>query len=1320
MPILHRDIETFSTLNLSKVGPWRYAGDPATGVWCVACAIDDGPVQIWTPGQPVPEEFHVAARDPTWLIAAHNDAFESAIEARVLAPRFGWPLVPIERHRCTMAAALASALPGGLDKAAAALGLELRKDDAGRRLMLQMAKPRAARAGEDPNGIYWHDDPERIRRLQEYCAHDVEVERALFKRLPPLSDSEQALWALDAEINRRGFPVDVALAEAAHTIARERRIAIDREISELTDGRITTANQVTKIEAFLKERGHNVQSVGKRSVAAVLAHKPDHDVAQLLRLRQEAAKASANKLAALLNLANDDRLHDTLRFHGAATGRWSGSRFQPQNLARATPTDLEAAIAAVKSGDIARATKLGPPLAVIGSLSRAMICAPPGRVLVGADYSGIEARVTAWLAGGSLMASAATMRPAIPSSIRTAASKILGRLVTPEQDADRQIGKMCTLAFGFGGGAGAFRRLAPDADFTDAQVENFKRQWRAAHPRIVRLWGELHRMLLRAVCTGKPVALRNLSAEMRSGNLYLRLPSGRELAYPEVRLQPGKFDSDEIVFKDSAIGKWQDVRAWHGTFTENVVQAIARDLLAGAMPRLEAAGYPIVLHVHDEIVAEVPEAFGSLEEFAALMTELPVWAEGLPTVAKAWRQRRYGKEGKPTDPTDPVDPIDEGKPTDPTDPTDPIDEIDSTDPIDEIAEDKSMEEEPQPVTPENIAAINAGLQREGIEPITAASPAVAATIADMLASTPRGTTTGSPSSADVGSDTEHSDDKNEYPHGENRTGRHSTTYLYRDHLGGNHTKVEKWRSSTAARATYPQSFWVQGRWVSQKPQGWTRIPYRLPEMLAALTKDSTADLFVPEGEKDADTLAALGLIATTSSEGATPLKAKVGKWAPELSRWFHGARRLFILADNDEVGRRFAEEKARALGGIVPDTRVVLFPDVPEGEDVSYWLNAKHTKEELLARCEAAPRWNDAELESVRADQVPLRAICCLWDKRFAVGKIGIIAGLPDEGKGQILCYIAARATRGLKWPNNEGTSPRGNVLILSAEEDPGDSLAPRLAAAGADLSCIHFVNMVCDRDEKTGQPRKRMFSLVSDLEKLRQKITEVGDVRVILIDPISAYLGVGKVDSYRDTDVRAVLGPLKELAEETRAAVITVMHFNKKIDITNALLRVSNSMAFVGLPRHAYGVIADPENARKLFVRAKNNDAAEADNKTLAFHFDVKEVGADPDSGEPIRAPYIIWEPGYVDITATEAMQAASDNKSPGERDKAKNLLLALLAGDREVFATDIKGEAEANGLSWRTMNRAKDELNEQGHNIIVNKDRNVPNGKWFWKLEV
>jgi DNA polymerase family A/AAA domain len=558
-------------------------------------------------------------------------------------------------------------------------------------------------------------------------------------------------------------------------------------------------------------------------------------------------------------------------------------------------------------------------------------------------------------------------------------------------------------------------------------------------------------------------------------------------------------------------------------------------------------------------------------------------------------------------------------------------------------------------------------------------------------------------------------DSGGYPHGERRTGRHLETYLYRNHLGGNHTKIEKWLPPGAKRAQYPQTFWARGDWVSKKPEGWQKIPYRLPEMLAALTKLPNCDVFIPEGERDANTLAALGLVATTNSEGATPLKAKIGKWTPELNKWFAGIKRVFILEDNDEVGRKFAHEKARALEDTASDIRIVPFADVPEGEDVTHWLKELgHTKAELLARCEAAPRWQADELESVRADQVVMRAIVWLWLNRFAVGKIGIVAGLPDQGKGQILCYIAARITGSSpEWPNGEGRSPQGNVIILSAEENPSDSLAPRLAGAGADLSRIHFLKMVRDRDERTGQSRKRMFSLVSDLERLRRKILEVGDVKAVLIDPVSAYLGIGKVDSYRDTDVRAVLGPLKELAEELRAAVITVMHFNKKVDITDALLRVSNSLAFVGLPRHVYGVIVDAENHRKLFVRAKNNDAAEADNQTLAFHFDVRQVGADPDSGEPIRAPFIVWEPGYVDVTATEAMQAAAENKSPGERDKAKNLLLTLLEGDREVPVDDIKDTAGGHGISWRTMRRAADDLK-----VVIDKDRTTPKGKWFWKL--
>ena len=240
MPVLFRDVETRSTLDLRSVGAWKYAGDPTTEVLCIAYAVDDAPVQSWTRRQPIPEVFHQAARDPAWLIVAHNDAFERAIEERLLAPRYGWPLVPIERHRCTMAMALANALPGALDGAAAALGLAIQKDAAGARLMRQMAKPRKPRKDEDPNAIHWLSDPVHLERLRIYCETDVAVERELFRHLPPLSDAEQQLWQLDAVINARGFAVDVPLAEAAQHIVEQSLTAINAEITELTDGRITS------------------------------------------------------------------------------------------------------------------------------------------------------------------------------------------------------------------------------------------------------------------------------------------------------------------------------------------------------------------------------------------------------------------------------------------------------------------------------------------------------------------------------------------------------------------------------------------------------------------------------------------------------------------------------------------------------------------------------------------------------------------------------------------------------------------------------------------------------------------------------------------------------------------------------------------------------------------------------------------------------------------------------------------------------------------------------------------------------------------------
>ena len=351
--MLFWDIETRSTLSLRDVGAWRYAAEPITEVLCVGYAIDDAPAQIWTPGQPIPEPFIAAATDPQWLLIAHNSAFERAIEQRLLHPRHGWPLIPIERLRCTMAMALASALPGSLEDAAEALGLPIRKDADGHRLMMKMAKPRRPRKNEDPKQIYWVDDIEHRLRLYDYCAGDVAVERMLFQRLPPLSANEQKVWVHDAVINRRGFYIDLELAQAARKIVDAEQAALDAELTELTGGAVTSINQVAKLQTLLQERGHKVTSLTKRSVSAVLAHGPEGDVKRILELRQQGAQAAARKLDSLIAGTDaDHRMRGTLRYHGASTGRWSGSRFQPQNLKKPKTKNLDSAIDAIRSGDL--------------------------------------------------------------------------------------------------------------------------------------------------------------------------------------------------------------------------------------------------------------------------------------------------------------------------------------------------------------------------------------------------------------------------------------------------------------------------------------------------------------------------------------------------------------------------------------------------------------------------------------------------------------------------------------------------------------------------------------------------------------------------------------------------------------------------------------------------------------------------------------------------------------------------------------------------------------------------------------------------------
>jgi DNA polymerase len=460
MPTLFWDIETRSTISLEDAGAWRYAGDPNTEILCIGFAIDDAEVKIWTPGQAIPQEFIAAASDPSWCVVAHNFAFERAIAARILQPRFNWPEIPLERQRCSMSLALANALPGALDTAARALKLDYQKDAEGYLLMRRMTRPRRPRKGEDPNGIYWVDGPELRERLHLYCKRDVKTERDLYRRFPPLSSVEQRLWELDAIINARGFYTDIDLAKAACAIARIEQANIKTEIRALTGGEIDSVHQVERIKAFVLKHGHTLAGLTKRSVSAVLAHNPSDDIRQLLELRRAGARASTRKFDALLkSVDGDQRLRGTLRFHASSTGRWSGSRFQPQNLKKPETKDLDAAVDAIMAGDMARIRALGAPLTVSGDIARGIICAAPGHILIGADFSAIESRVLAWLAGEQWKLNTyrqydATGNPECePYCVM--ASRALKRTVTPDDEVGRAFGKTCDLAFGFGGGRGA-------------------------------------------------------------------------------------------------------------------------------------------------------------------------------------------------------------------------------------------------------------------------------------------------------------------------------------------------------------------------------------------------------------------------------------------------------------------------------------------------------------------------------------------------------------------------------------------------------------------------------------------------------------------------------------------------------------------------------------------------------------------------------------------------------------------------------------------------------------------------------------------------
>jgi len=668
--IIHGDFETRSEVDLKEVGLDVYARHPSTDVWCFGWAREDESPHIWFPTKHYDDLWEGGLEGIT--IVAHNAPFELAIWNHICVPRYGWPPLRPEQTRCTMAMAYAMALPGSLENASAALGLTQQKDMAGHRLMMQMSRPRAI----EPDGtVVWWDDFDKQMQLAEYCKQDVRTEQALCKRLLQLSPSEQALWELDYKINQRGIYIDRTAVTTAMWVVKKEVERLNGEMQKATNGEVCAATEVATMTKWIQSRGVPIEGLAKADVidALKLDYVPE-DVRKALLIRQEAGQTSTAKLHTMVTCLNEDhRARGLLQYHAAGTGRWGGRRIQVQNLPRPSiPHEtIEQVIDVLTRASIDEAHEtitacFDRPMTVISDCLRGMICAAPGHELMAADFANIEGRVLAWLAGEQWKLDAFTAydQKKGPDIYKLGYAKSFRIPVEEVTKDQRFIGKVQELALGYQGGVGAFQTMARGYGVvvSDTLADEIKTAWREAHPKIVAYWYDLEDAAKQAVTNpgrqfSAPYAYaevpdsRKCSFLVKGSFLFCKLPSGRVLTYPYPKLKPiptpwGE-DKEQVHYMsvDGKTKKWQETHTYGGKLAENVTQAVSRDILADAMLRVEAHGHPIVMHVHDEIVAEVSDVqpAGLLTVFEEIIARVPQWASGLPIAVEGWKGKRYRK-----------------------------------------------------------------------------------------------------------------------------------------------------------------------------------------------------------------------------------------------------------------------------------------------------------------------------------------------------------------------------------------------------------------------------------------------------------------------------------------------------------------------------------------------------------------------------------------------------------------------------------------------------------------------------------------------------
>ena len=631
MRIMGLDLETYSSAPLPKCGVYRYTDAPDFEVLLFSYAYDDGPVKTidLACGEQLPEDVLAALEDPAVIKAAYNAQFERVCLSKYL----GHWLDPLQ-WRCTAVMASYLTLPARLSDVAVALKLTQQKMEEGKDLIRYFSvpcKPTKANGGRTRNMP--SDAPDKWAVYKKYNAQDVETERAVRKALEawPLPEHEWELYALDQIINDRGVRIDRKLVKNAMTVDAAFSETAYRRAKELTG--LENPGSVNQLKAWLADQDMPMESLAKKIVQEKAA-QTDGIVAELLNLRLELSKTSVKKYEAMARtVCRDGRVHGLLQFGGASrTFRWAGRLVQVQNLPQNHLPDLDLAREIVKAGDEKQLELLfGSVTNTLSELIRTAFIPRDGCRFIVADFSAIEARVLAWLAGeewvleefrgsGKIYEATASRMFHIPQE-----TIVKGH---PNYEY-RQKGKQATLSCGYGGGIGALKAMG--AKMPEEEMQPLVDAWRAANPSIVAFWGALDRAARTVIRRKETARAGRVTLYWQDDKLFIRLPSGRNLCYQSPHFTENRFGSDAIgYYAPNAAGQMVEQETFGGKLAENATQAIARDILAHAMQGLEAAEYPVVFHVHDEAIMEVPIGKGSLEEACRIMAIPPDWAKDLP------------------------------------------------------------------------------------------------------------------------------------------------------------------------------------------------------------------------------------------------------------------------------------------------------------------------------------------------------------------------------------------------------------------------------------------------------------------------------------------------------------------------------------------------------------------------------------------------------------------------------------------------------------------------------------------------------------------